>query len=450
MVAATSIADLPEELLLQIFALLSVHDLLWAAQRVCRSWKSVAGAPVLWKRRSLEVTDDVDDRALLAFARRAPYLGKLSLRRPVPEDVLEAVARHCRRLSSLEIFCVAAPPRALDGFARRCPGIRHLGLPAAMLADASVTATCCQMRSLRSLRVTVEKPGGVRPRLEVLADGDCPPRLEGLRLEMSRFQCEDLDRLLHQKRNSMRTLSLTLFPGSSLPPALLECRVLQELVVYCPPRTYPSRGDLLGVVESLRALVVLHLEGPEYSRSEIAVSDCDDDALWTLFEFGGGSNDDDVAKPSPVVDDAFLAAVCRGCPLLEDLVLGLRGRTRLTDAGLRGLAQLTRLRKLGLRFCPPPLSAPAVVAAAPRGLTHLDLTAFADLRGRLPWTEFPLLRSLVLDCCDVSEVPLEALRRGGQLRLLSLEFCEGVDAEALARLRKAAPELVVVYDEGIA
>ena len=99
--AMTTIEDLPNELLLAIFAHLPRHLLVNVAPLVCHRWRHLAAAPFLWRRIELGSNFDEDFALTEAFMHERGFESvvnefHLTIKNPLSDEALEKLERMLR------------------------------------------------------------------------------------------------------------------------------------------------------------------------------------------------------------------------------------------------------------------------------------------------------------------------------------------------------------------
>jgi hypothetical protein len=99
----TNITDLPLELMLQIFSLLSLRDLCQCVAPVCKKWSILARIPSL--RKELSFGKDVSISHVRRFLQESPLLRRLGLKdRRDTDAILRRVRRSNRHIETLEML----------------------------------------------------------------------------------------------------------------------------------------------------------------------------------------------------------------------------------------------------------------------------------------------------------------------------------------------------------
>lgn len=98
--------DLPDLILLQVFALLSVPEVVSSVANVCVRWRCLAQDDILWYRLKLVVTQSEDLSRFMLLLPSVPQLRSVRLewRSEMPQ-IIKALSEHCPRLSSVVLMC---------------------------------------------------------------------------------------------------------------------------------------------------------------------------------------------------------------------------------------------------------------------------------------------------------------------------------------------------------
>lgn len=97
-----NIMDLPPEVMLEIFSLLSMRDLWECVVPVCEKWGIIARHPSIWKEFLLD--DDIPKSSALEILHAAPLLRRLSLKdRRDTDAILQQVCESNRNIETLEM-----------------------------------------------------------------------------------------------------------------------------------------------------------------------------------------------------------------------------------------------------------------------------------------------------------------------------------------------------------
>lgn len=407
---------LPEELLLQVFALLPPEDLVCRVARVCEDWRRLALDESLWTSAALRYTRDSQDdfvevvlqapclryldysgytsampaavsAALSGGVRRVREL-YLQTTNKIDDSVIAAILLHFKdHLEKLTLFVnsnlVTCSPAAGEG-------------PGAAAAQSQGLEFLSVIGELRALRSLVLK-GAWRCHSRHADVGLGCPALRSLDIGglgtdfVDEHECPFFVMLLHHKRHQLEHIRLN---GRYLPPHLLaEVAALRAL------RSLTTPLATLHVVEHLESLEALHIQGEGHGDSLTATYPEVVSLMLTCPRFGTLKELvlDDVRDYGNAMAPA-LAAACRGLESLRvtpatwldprglaELIRGLRSLRRLVVSGsttlrLRHLQVLPRhlphLQLLDVRGCFGGGGVrPGVLRRLRRGLPHLQVRA---------------------------------------------------------------------------
>ncbi|XP_049943912.1 F-box/LRR-repeat protein 17-like [Schistocerca serialis cubense] len=170
----TTVDDLPDELMLEIFSYVSFSENIKVLQNVCTRWRILAQDAHLWFHEKYIVRQETSEEEAIATFAAAPQLRSVILDKEVSPRVFEALSRSCPHLTTLEMNLFQMLTCSRD------PHIVHFreGLQANMrLLDA-----VARLAHLRVLHIQhVEIADEVIP-LRILAEGCphiCDSRLSG-------------------------------------------------------------------------------------------------------------------------------------------------------------------------------------------------------------------------------------------------------------------------------
>lgn len=418
------INDLPNDLLIELFSYLPLTDVANTVRYVCMRWKCLSYDLFLWKRFVYKVTSHHKDKFVMLFFQNNPQLQSVIFETEVTGTVLKQLYLNCRHLTSLTFYQYQeVSANILDCFRSHCLDLSVLAIPDYVLQDYEMAYIVAQMKQLRTLKLL--RSAGFQSSmselsLKSLAEG-CPNlRKIDLTDTWATLQKEDFEHFLIKKE---KLVSLA-FTGTKtddicvIPLLRIRADTLTELYI-----TRFEHNSDIKILKLLRNLEVLYLY---LIKERISLNDVAD-----LFECGSLRYLVRLSLCQLPVGDRILRAICLNCSKLEVLMLKLVRNEALTDFGLEFLYRLERLHKLNLYNCTQLTSKGANHIAQCIRIQELVLAGCCRLKpSEMFFNQLKHMRALVLDDCDISDLPWGDLRKCMPfLKMLSVQCCEGVSRE---------------------
>ncbi|XP_075923115.1 F-box and leucine-rich repeat protein 13 isoform X3 [Petromyzon marinus] len=430
---ADQVSQLPPRAALKIFSYLDIMNLVKCAG-VCRSWKVISQASILWSRMDLfPARGRIDDNVVSRLLRRCrPFLLHLSLRgcTTIGPPAFRAVSE-CKNLQDLNLSeCMGLTVISFTGrharpLRRHCNPLLDEGYDAmSVMEDQMVAIVAEGCRSLLYLNLAYTNIGDGSLRalarfclpLQYLSLAYCCKFTDkGLHYLATRTGCR---RLLYLDLSGCTQTSVDAFQSIAT-----NCHGLLSLVLNDIPTL--TDGCLLPLIEVNRGLQSLSLLGsPHISDATFkAVAKCC--KLTSLQTEGNEQMSDDAVR-----------AVCQGCAGLGSLQVV--GCSSLTDGALKAVSALRQLRLLNVSDCAKLTDA---------GLRHLTEGAAAAHLHELNLS----------NCVRVSDLTLTRLIPKCQsMTHLSLRYCDQLTDAGLELLGNM-PALVAldlagtnIQDQGLA
>ncbi|CAM9365607.1 unnamed protein product [Lampetra fluviatilis] len=399
---ADQVSQLPPRAALKIFSYLDIMNLVKCAG-VCRSWKVISQASILWSRMDLfPARGRIDDNVVSRLLRRCrPFLLHLSLRgcTMIGPPAFRAVSE-CKNLQDLNLSeCMGLTDQMVAIVAEGCRSLLYLNLAYTNIGDGSLRALARFCLPLQYLSLAY----------------CCKFTDKGLRYLATRTGCR---RLLYLDLSGCTQTSVDAFQSIAT-----NCHGLLSLVLNDIPTL--TDGCLLPLIEVNRGLQSLSLLGsPHISDATFkAVAKCC--KLASLQTEGNEQMSDDAVR-----------AVCQGCAGLGSLQVV--GCSSLTDGALKAVSALRKLHLLNVSDCAKLTDA---------GLRHLTEGAAAAHLHELNLS----------NCVRVSDLTLTRLIPKCQsMTHLSLRYCDQLTDAGLELLGNM-PALVAldlagtnIQDQGLA
>ncbi|XP_049842380.1 F-box/LRR-repeat protein 7-like [Schistocerca gregaria] len=428
----TTVDDLPDEIMLEIFSYMSLSENVNLLQKVCTRWKSIAQDAKLWYDKQYVIGYTVADEEAIATFRAAPQLRTVIVDREVEPTIFEVLSKSCREVTTLDIdyrqtFHYTKVKNLFDG----CKKIRTLKISErGLLADARFVDAVAELAQLRALQLKPYHNVGCRIPLRGLADR-CP-HLCDLDLGWLHYRLQEAEYFVSTEGRALRRLCVkwTTVERRSIVPLLVKCA---DTLEYLQLNTYDvvDGEDLetfraLGRLHNLRDLIfdLIHKQIPHVIPVPFiggGLSNLQLLGLWHIPDLG---------------NDAVLA-ISKGCPKLRELSLIACGGH--TDKAFKLLHQLKQLEILKISSCDC-LRGDAVryISALP-ALRTLEFRAikfqklepgvecFLDMSGlcrlhladsvcwSIPFGKFPgrliNLRELYINYCDGDDDELDKIRQ---------------------------------------
>ncbi|XP_066994852.2 F-box and leucine-rich repeat protein 13-like [Anabrus simplex] len=443
----TTIDDLPDDVLVEIFSYFTFSHLMKSVQHVCQRWKHVVQFSDLWINLTYVPNEQgvEHDKEVITMLRQAPKLRTLNLRaRPVDYSVLHGALDHCHNLRRLELngrqkFGVGV----LNSLLQECPLIEYLHLPNEVLNKVECSEVIARFENLQTLVVGEisdqwEYPAVLKP----LADG-CPA-LRHLNLLREMHTHDDLGYFLDRKKDQLVSLAVgwTSADWMNTIPLLVVCRSLNSLHIdsyyneFCndymdieiephfEPFKFLSRGITSLTLSKLNYITLSDIVGIFSNKAMSHLKEL------RIIEYGEYS--DELGK-----------VIIENCPHLT--LLHITDCYDLSDSSVETVYTLQDLENLNLSHSSLSRHGMKSIIKC-EGLKFLYLHDCQKLKVDSDLFHLKNLQVLNLSNCDVSGLPLHLLPSTlKRLRVLDLMYSENVDQESLTDLKRLMPHLLIKY-----
>ncbi|XP_069675546.1 F-box/LRR-repeat protein 2-like isoform X6 [Periplaneta americana] len=231
MASGKSFADLPDELLLEIFSNLNNEDLAMSVQHVNCHWREVSQDDALWKNRIFSPEFEMSDEEISRRLKNMPALRTLVLQRGTNTRILvRDLCRSCKDIVHLEFKCSHKISNAkLKCIVKNLPNIVNLSIPLPrQYHQLEFASFLGQFQKLTTLGFTDKYFHSVEDGvLKAIADG-CPC-LQNINLGSSNFSDEDMKYFLERKGPHLLSFTVRCDFSLSAHRLLCECSKLQHL-----------------------------------------------------------------------------------------------------------------------------------------------------------------------------------------------------------------------------
>ncbi|XP_049768610.1 uncharacterized protein LOC126106387 [Schistocerca cancellata] len=437
----TTVDDLPDELMLEIFSYVSFSENIKVLQNVCTRWRILAQDAHLWLHEKYIVRQETSEEEAIATFTAAPQLRTVILDKEVSSRVFEALSRSCPHLTTLEMdFFQVLTFSEADNLFVGCREIRTLSISVRGLwANLRLLDAVARLAHLRVLHIQhVEIADEVIP-LHILAEG-CP-HICDLRLGGSCGLCyriRDAEYFISSHKCVLKRLRtrLTSVEGRSIAPLLPACAEMLEhleLIDY-DEISVEEATETLTALGKLHNLRCLHFGTTKWEVRHLVPAVFKNGRLQKLQQL----------QLSYIVEEKTLCAVAEHCPDLQELeLLRCEGHT---DALFEPLRRLKKLETLKINYCQC-LGGKAMsyIAKLP-ALNALEFSyiKFYKLKPSVKCIlEMSELRRLFLRECICWAIPFDKFPgRLVNLRELEIDYCDG-DQDVLDRISAQMPDLRV-------
>ncbi|XP_049837474.1 F-box/LRR-repeat protein 17-like isoform X2 [Schistocerca gregaria] len=343
----TTVDDLPDELMLEIFSYVSFSENIKFLQKVCTRWRILAQDAHLWLHEKYIIRCETSEEEAIATFTAAPQLRTVILYKEVSPKVFEALSRSCPHLTTLEMYpfqtltCSEA-----DNLFAGCREIRTLSISVkGRRANVKLLDAVARLADLQVLHIQqVDFVEEMIP-LRNLAEG-CP-HLCDLRIGGDCglcYQIRDAEYFISSHKCVLKVLRtrLTSVEGRSIVPLLPACaEVLEhlELMDYGEISAEEATETLtaLGKLHNLRCL---HFGTTKQEVRHLVPAVFENGRLQKLQQL----------QLSYIVEQKTLCAVAKRCPDLQELeLLRCEGHT---DTLFEPLHRLKKLEtELEIDYC---------------------------------------------------------------------------------------------------
>ncbi|XP_047100491.1 F-box/LRR-repeat protein 4-like isoform X2 [Schistocerca piceifrons] len=434
----TTIDDLPDELVVEIFSYMSFSENIEVLQKVCTRWKILAQDAHLWLNKKYVVRWETSEEEAIATFDAVPQLRTVIMEKDVSHRVFEALSRSCPHLTTLQ----TSPWQMLtyteaDNLFTSCRDISTLAVTERGLReDVRFLEAMARLTDLRVLHLYGFVNTEMAIPLHILAD--VCPHLCDLNLDSICYQIRDAEYFVSSHRCVLERLRMrwTSVEGRSIAPLLPTCaETLQQLELICYENV-----SLEEAAEAFTALGQLH----NLRQLLIVVTDWNVRHLVpAVFENGGFPKLQQLQLACIVVDET-MRGVVEHCPELRELELhGCEGHT---DALFETLRRLKKLETLKINSCTC-LGGKSMSHIAKLTTLHtleFTYTKFGKLKPSVDCIlEMSGLRRLYLHECICWAIPFDKFPgRLVNLRELEIGYCDG-DQDVLDRITAQMPDLRV-------
>ncbi|XP_049768616.1 F-box/LRR-repeat protein 17-like isoform X2 [Schistocerca cancellata] len=171
----TTVDDLPDELMLEIFSYVSFSENIKVLQKVCTRWRILAQDAHLWLHEKYVVRQETSEEEAIATFSAVPQLRTVILEKEVSPGVFQALSRSCPHLTTLEtnfwqmLTCLEA-----DNLFAGCRKIRTLSIyDKGVRANVRFLDAVARLADLRVLHIRETEDADKVIPLRIIADG-CP------------------------------------------------------------------------------------------------------------------------------------------------------------------------------------------------------------------------------------------------------------------------------------
>ncbi|KAL9960679.1 hypothetical protein ACROYT_G034165 [Oculina patagonica] len=430
------ISSLPRHVALRIFSYVSVGDLGRCA-RVCRSWKVLIQANILWSKIDFSVVKHSATNKVAAnlIHKCRPFLGHLNLRGcyNLSSESLKLTAQ-CRNLQDLNLSeCPGVTDEVLKSVAIGCTSLLYLNLASTPISDASLRYLgryCTNMLYLSLAYCTKFTNKG----LSYMANGKGCHKIVHLDLSGCEQITQEGFKFISMGCSSLTTVILNELPGlrdECLQALTSECRTLRNVSILNSPFLSDAAFKCLA---SCRRMHKIRIEGNNrLTDASVKV----------------------LAKSCPMLDHVYLV----DCPRITDLalkalaaskhlnVVNVADCVRIQDTGVRQIVEGSsgaKIKELNLTNCVR-VSDVTLLRIAQRchNLVYASFCycehvtdAGVELLGTLP-----SLTSLDLSGCNIQDQGVAALGNNPRFRDITLAECPNITDLGLQKMCQQCRQL---------
>jgi hypothetical protein len=456
-------ADLPNELLLEIFSSLDIEDLAMSVQHVNSHWKDVSQDESLWKNQTFSPGYKMSDDAIAEHLMNMPTLRAFAPTRGTNTKVINTMCKYCRDIRHIEFkWSHKLRNSTLQNILDKQPHLESLNIPLPRELDQLDFARMLgQFQKVTTLSFTDKYVHAVADGvLKAIAEG-CPS-LVHIDLGNSTFQDQDVKYLLERKGRQLLSFSVRCYISTVAHRLLTECSNLEHLLYDNYNEDLPSTYiQFLSKLSKLRNLSLSYFkEGQTRNISHIFKKQ----SLSKLIEL-------DICYCDGF-DATALTGILTNCHELKSLVF--RGHD-ISDDGFQHIGTCKSLEHLDISFNSSltDKSMEYVGAGCPN-LKHLNIGSCSGLTNKS--TEYVCTGCQKLKYLDIQQSPkmtddvlenifrskeLEVLNVMWNLHLLGINFhmipthlvhltelnvegCPSIDEKCLDKLQEEMPHLKII------
>ncbi|XP_049841566.1 F-box/LRR-repeat protein 17-like isoform X1 [Schistocerca gregaria] len=437
----TTVDDLPDELMLEIFSYVSFSENINVLQKVCTRWRILAQDAHLWLHEKYVVRQEMSEEEAIATFSAVPQLRTVILEKEVSPGVFQALSRSCPNLTTLEtnlwqmLTCVEA-----DNLFAGCRKIHTLSISdKGVRANVRFLDAVARLVDLRVLHIRETEVADKVIPLHIIADG-CP-HLSDLGLGDIFglcYQYQDAEYFISSHKCVLKSLRIrwTSVKGRSIVPLLLVCANVLEHLELINHRE-------ISVEEATKTLTALG-KLPNLRRLHFGATNREVQHLVPAVFENGRLQKLQHLQLSYMVQDDMVRAVVQHCPDLRELeLLRCAGHT---DAVFEPLRRLKKLETLKITYCHC-LGGKAISYIAKVPALHtleFNSVKFYKLKPSVDCIlEMSELRRLFFKDCICWAIPFDKFPgRLVNLRELEIDYCDG-DQDVLDRISAQMPDLRV-------
>jgi len=424
------ISELPKLLAIRIFMFLELPDLV-SCSKICRSWKEITQANILWSRIDLANSDKglITGRAIgILLQKCRPFICHLNMRSC---DFLSArtltMIGDCKNLQDLNLSqCKAVCDDVIKDITVGCPSLLYINLSDTEISDASlrhISRNCNGLQYLNIARcVNITNRG-----LHYLSSGKGSQKLiyldmsacdqitrEGFR--MLAKGCVRLDKLL---LNEMHSLT-----DECIEALMQDCKNLRYLSILHSPLLTDASMRYIAFSRRIQCLKIESNSRMTDASIKLLVKNCSE--LRYLYFV-------DIQRAT----DMSLKALSQ-CRSLG--VLNLADCVRVSDTGVRYIVEGlpgSKIRELNLTNC---------IRVSDVSLLRISQRCFSLMYANFSYCEhvtdagieliavLPSLTSLDVSGCNITDTGVVALGNNSKIRDLMLSECCSVTDVGLQKL----------------
>lgn len=427
---------LPEELLINIFSYLSIHDITTSIQDVCQLWTEVSKDPELWKQKKY-VVENQSDTVISQFLQTLPHLQVLLLNRPVSQKILKQVYVNCNFLSVLKINCYQyLPSITFNEITLNCSNISNLLLPSNYLKDHSILNSITNLVHLRTLQS--KQFWNPRYVISLKSIADSCNKLEDLHLQGIDFESHDILNFLQKKRLSSILLQNQVHILDLLKINVESLRKVEIDLNKCDTGNNTSKLRCLKSLIHLQILVLRRIPNticniiPEIFQSHTLCK------LLTLKFLECGD----------IVNDTGLQTICANCCLLQELTIEIETEIELTNNSLDYLFSLENLAKLTVskNFGLAKYSALKIVRCKHLQILCLKESKVADFLEDLFLQEWKMnIKSFIFINCTFENFRCNnVIIKLPNMTNLNINYCQSFDDNLLNKFKTWFPSSKII------
>lgn len=457
-------ADLPDEVLLEIFSNLDIEDLAMSVQHVNAHWKDVSQDESLWKNQTFSPGYEMSDEEIAKHLMNMPALRAFTPSRGTnTKIIIDTMCKYCTHIRHIEFkWSHRLSNSRLQNILRNHPHLENLNIPLPKELDQlGFAGMVGQFQKLTTLSFTVKYVQTVADGvLKAIAEG-CPSLLH-LDLGNSAFQDQDVKYLLERKGQQLLSFSVRCYISTVAYRLLTECSNLEHLFYENYNEDLPST-----YIQFLSKLSKLHNLTLSYFKERQTEN------IHNIFKKQSLSR---LIKLNICYCDGFdataLTEILTNCPQLQFLIF--RGY-ELSDAGFQHIGTCKNLEHLDIASCYSltDKSMEYVGAGCPN-LKYLDIGSCSGFTNKS--IEYVCIGCQKLKYLDIQQCPemtdkvlenifrskkLEVLNVKWNLNLLGINFhmipshlvcltelhvegCFSIDEKCLDKLQEEMPHLTII------